>query len=199
MVKSKHIVAQDYTLTEADRASLLGHGAGVVWFTGLSGSGKSTIANVVANQMHEAGVLTYILDGDNVRSGLNTNLAFTDEDRTENIRRVAEVARLICQAGVVVLGAFISPFAKDRDRISEIVGDDYYFEVFVKTSLEVCEERDVKGLYQKARAGLIPNFTGIDSVYEIPTKPDYVADTEIMTLERIGQEISDLLLEKYKN
>jgi adenylylsulfate kinase len=199
MVKSKHIIAQDYTITVGDRSDLLGHESGVVWFTGLSGSGKSTIANVVAKQLHKAGILTYVLDGDNVRSGLNSNLAFTDEDRTENIRRVAEVGRLMSEAGVVVLGAFISPFEKDRNRIREIVGNKYYFEVFVKASLKVCEERDVKGLYQKARKGLIPNFTGIDSPYEIPASPNYVANTETMTLQRIGQEISEILLEKYKN
>jgi adenylyl-sulfate kinase len=199
MAKSKHIVAQDYAITLSDRSSLLGHKSGVIWFTGLSGSGKSTIANVVAKQLNDAGILTYVLDGDNVRSGLNANLAFTDEDRTENIRRVAEVARLMFEAGVVVLGAFISPFERDRDRIREIVGAEHYFEVFVKASLEICEKRDVKGLYQKARSGLIPNFTGIDSPYEIPTQPHYVANTETMTLQKIGQEISEILLEKYKN
>ena len=199
MAKSKHIIAQEYTIDINDRSNLLGHGSGVVWFTGLSGSGKSTIANVVAKQLYKHGILTYVLDGDNVRSGLNSNLTFTDEDRSENIRRVAEVARLMSQAGVVVLGAFISPFEKDRDRIREIVGIDQYFEVFVKTSLEVCEQRDIKGLYKKARAGLIPNFTGIDSPYEIPSQPNYVANTEVASLQSIAQEISEILLKKYKD
>lgn len=199
MAKSKHIIAQEYTIDINDRSNLLGHGSGVVWFTGLSGSGKSTIANVVAKQLYKHGILTYVLDGDNVRSGLNSNLTFTDEDRSENIRRVAEVARLMSQAGVVVLGAFISPFEKDRDRIREIVGIDQYFEVFVKTSLEVCEQRDIKGLYKKARAGLIPNFTGIDSPYEIPSQPNYIANTEVASLQSIAQEISEILLKKYKD
>jgi adenylyl-sulfate kinase len=199
MPKSKHIVEQAYSLDTEARSRLLEHRSGVVWFTGLSGSGKSTIANAVEQLLNAEGVLTYILDGDNVRSGLNANLGFSSEDRSENIRRVAEVARLMMLSGVVVFAAFITPFEKDRKRIREIIGSDDYYEIFVKASLEACELRDVKGLYKKAREGVIPDFTGIDSPYEIPDQPHHVAHTETANLEMIAKEISEILLKKYKS
>ena len=155
----------------------------LVWFTGLSGSGKSTLAVQLEAQLHELGFKTYLLDGDNIRAGLNKDLTFTDEGRIENIRRIGEVARLMLDAGVVVLSAFISPFQSDRDQVRQIIGDDNYVEVFVDAPLELCEQRDVKGLYKKARAGEVRNFTGIDSPYERPQHPDVVIETGSLTVD----------------
>jgi adenylyl-sulfate kinase len=155
----------------------------LIWFTGLSGSGKSTLAVQVEAALHAQGYKTYLLDGDNIRSGLNKDLAFTDEARVENIRRISEVCKLFLDAGVVLLSAFISPFQADRELVKRIVGNDNYIEVFVDTPLEICEQRDVKGLYKKARAGEVKNFTGISSPYEKPRNPDVVIPTAEMSVE----------------
>jgi adenylyl-sulfate kinase len=168
---------QKYTINRADRTLINKHKPCLIWFTGLSGSGKSTIANLLEKELHKQGVHTYTLDGDNLRRGLNKDLLFTKEDRIENLRRTAEVAKLFLDAGLVVIAAFISPYNKTREDIKAIVGSDYYIEVFVNTPLEVCEQRDVKGLYKKARAGTIKNFTGISAPFEIPTNPTIEVET----------------------
>lgn len=165
------------------RARLLNQKAKLIWFTGLSGSGKSTLAVQLEAALHAKGFKTYLLDGDNIRSGLNKDLTFTDEGRVENIRRIAEVSKLFLDAGVVLLSAFISPFEADREEVRHIVGAENYFEVFVDAPLEVCEQRDVKGLYRKARAGAVSNFTGISSPYERPAHPDLVIPTDRMGVE----------------
>lgn len=154
------------------REALLKQQSVLIWFTGLSGSGKSTLAIQLEAELYARGYKTYLLDGDNMRSGLNKDLSFTDEGREENIRRIGEVSKLFLDAGFVVLSAFISPFRADRDQVRSIVGSENHIEVFVDCPIEVCEERDVKGLYKKARAGVIKNFTGIDSPYERPENPD---------------------------
>lgn len=155
----------------------------MIWFTGLSGSGKSTLAVQLEAILFAKGYKTYLLDGDNIRAGINKDLSFTDGDRIENIRRIGEVSKLMLDAGIVVLSAFISPFQSDRDQVKEIVGAENYIEVFVDTPLEVCEQRDVKGLYKKARAGEIKNFTGIDSAYEIPKNPDIIIQTHLLSVD----------------
>jgi bifunctional enzyme CysN/CysC len=161
----------------------------VLWFTGLSGSGKSTIANLVEKKLHSLGRHTYLLDGDNVRQGLNKDLGFTDADRVENIRRVAEVARLMVDAGLVVLVSFISPFRSERRMARALVADGEFIEVFVDTPLEVAESRDPKGLYSKARRGELKHFTGVDSPYEVPEHPELRLDTTRLTAEECAQEI----------
>ena len=166
-----------------DRETLLQQNAKVIWFTGLSGSGKSTLAVQLESRLHALGYKTYLLDGDNIRAGLNADLDFTDEGRKENIRRIGEVSKLFLDAGVVVLSAFISPFEADRHQVRSIVGDDNFVEVFVDCPVEVCEQRDVKGLYKKARAGQLKNFTGIDSPYERPVKPDIAISTDQLTID----------------
>jgi adenylylsulfate kinase len=155
----------------------------LIWFTGLSGSGKSTLAVQLEAALHAQGFKTYLLDGDNIRSGLNKDLSFTDDARVENIRRISEVCKLFLDAGVVLLSAFISPFQSDRQQVKSIVGKENYIEVFVDAPLEVCEQRDVKGLYKKARAGEVKNFTGISSPYEKPSDPDVVIHTDRMSVE----------------
>lgn len=165
------ITKHNSTVTNNDRENLIGQKSIVIWLTGLSGSGKSTIANELANQFHKMGKLSYILDGDNIRLGLNKDLGFSDTDRKENIRRIAETAKLMSDAGVIVITAFISPFINEREIAKQIIGEDKFFEIFVNTPLELCESRDPKGLYKKARLGEIPMFTGIDSPYEQPINP----------------------------
>jgi adenylylsulfate kinase len=172
------------------RQQLLNQQPKVIWFTGLSGSGKSTLAVQLEAELHALGFKTYLLDGDNIRSGINKDLSFTDEGRIENIRRIGEVSKLFIDAGVIVLSAFISPFTADREHVKKIVGEENYMEVFVHAPLEVCEQRDVKGLYKKARAGEVKNFTGIDSPYEIPEQPDIVINTHEISLD---QSIATLL------
>jgi adenylylsulfate kinase len=166
-----HIHPTVFKITKELRAARLKQTPKLIWFTGLSGSGKSTLANAVETKLHEKGYHTYLLDGDNVRTGLNKDLSFSETDRIENIRRIGEVSNLLMDAGTVVLSAFISPFRKDRALIAELVGEANFLEIFVYCPIEVCEQRDVKGLYQKARKGLIKNFTGIDSPYEDPESP----------------------------
>ena len=171
--RASNVHRQNLDINRAARSSLNGHGSKVFWFTGLSGSGKSTIANEFAKLLHAQGIRTYILDGDNIRHGLNKDLGFTDADRVENIRRIAEVAKLMVDAGLVVLTAFISPFRAEREMARRLFEDGDFIEVFVDTPLEVCEARDAKGLYEKARRGELPNFTGIDSPYEAPVDPEF--------------------------
>ncbi|MEZ4874784.1 MAG: adenylyl-sulfate kinase [Flavobacteriaceae bacterium] len=178
-----NIIPHHFHIRKEDRNLQKKHKSLVVWFTGLSGSGKSTLANALEKKMMEKGMHTYILDGDNVRKGLNSNLSFSPEDRTENIRRIAEVAHLMVDAGLVVLSAFVSPYRKDREAVKSIVGEDYFVEVFVNTPLEACEKRDVKGLYAKARAGEIKDFTGINAPYEAPLSPTVAIDTTVTSVE----------------
>lgn len=173
------------------RRDLNGHGSGVIWLTGLSGAGKSTIANALERRLHAAGIRTYLLDGDNVRHGLNKDLGFTAADRVENIRRVAEVARLMVDAGIVVIAAFISPFRAEREMARSLFEPQDFCEVHVDTPLHVAEARDVKGLYRKARSGLLKNFTGIDSPYEAPLTPDLRIDTALTSAEQSAQMICD--------
>lgn len=189
---SQNIVPSESQVTAAERAANLGHEGCTVWFTGLSGSGKSTLAFAVERALIERGVAAYVLDGDNIRFGLNRDLGFGPEDRTENIRRIGEVCRLFQDAGVVVLTAFISPYAADRDRVRGLHPDGRFIEVFVDTPLELCERRDVKGLYAKARAGEIQEFSGISAPYEPPKNPEIRIDTT-RPLEACVQEIVDRL------
>lgn len=170
-------------VSTAQREVLMNQKARLIWFTGLSGSGKSTLAVQLEAALHAKGFKTYLLDGDNIRSGLNKDLSFTDEGRVENIRRISEVCKLFLDAGVVLLSAFISPFQADRELVKSIVGPENYIEVFVNAPLEVCEQRDVKGLYKKARAGEVQNFTGISSPYERPLHPDVVIETDKVSVE----------------
>ena len=195
----KNIVRQEYNLSRSIREQRNGHKALLIWFTGLSGSGKSTLANAVEQKLHAAGVHTYTLDGDNVRHGLNKDLGFGAEDRTENIRRIAEVAHLMLDAGLVVLSAFVSPYRKDREGIKAIVGAKGFMEVFVDTPLEVCEQRDVKGLYAKARAGEIRDFTGISAPYEAPERPDLRIDTSVTGLDESAGLLTDLIMARINN
>jgi adenylylsulfate kinase len=198
MTEQKFIIPQDYHITKADRQKSFKHKSFVVWFTGLSGSGKSTLANLVEQRLHSLGCHTYILDGDNVRHGLNKDLGFDETSRQENIRRIGEVAKLMVDAGVIVLTAFISPFRSDRQLVRELLQADEYVEVFVNCPLEICEQRDVKGLYQKARAGMIKNFTGIDSPFEAPASPEVEVETNVLSLEesmeKVFQAIQDRLM-----
>jgi adenylylsulfate kinase len=165
----------------------------VVWFTGLSASGKSTIAHHLEKELFERGIRAYVLDGDNVRHGINSNLGFSREDRKENLRRIAEVARLFMDAGVVVLAAFISPYREDRAFVRDTVGADSFFEIFVKCPVDVCENRDPKGLYKKARAGVIKGYTGVDAPYEEPEQPDLALSTDELTVADSVQKVLDLL------
>ena len=174
--RAQNVHKQALSITRTDRERLNGHKGKVVWFTGLSGSGKSTLANALELELHRRGMRTYILDGDNIRQGLNKDLGFTDADRVENIRRIAEVAKLLMDAGMVVMTAFISPFKREREMARDLICADHFVEVYVSTSLEVCEKRDVKGLYKLARGGKIPNMTGVNSAYEPPEQPTFTIE-----------------------
>jgi len=185
----KNIILHDYRITCDDRRKLNKHNSFLIWVTGLSGSGKSTIANELQNTLHKKGIKTYILDGDNIRNGINYNLSFSPEDRAENNRRIAEISKLFIDAGIVVIAAFISPYQKDRKEVKNIVSPSNFVEVFVNTSLEECEKRDVKGLYKKARNGEIKNFTGISAPYEAPQNPDVEIKTEEETVEESVHKI----------
>ncbi|HLP32885.1 MAG TPA: adenylyl-sulfate kinase [Bacteroidia bacterium] len=175
------------------REQLNGHRSLCIWFTGLSGSGKSTLANAVMQKLHNQNIHTYLLDGDNTRLGLNKDLGFSDADRVENIRRVGEVCKLMTDAGLVVLSAFISPFQSDRELVRESIGSDKFVEVYVECSLETCEARDPKGLYKKVRAGEISKFTGIDSPYESPLNPKLTILTENNNLEDSVKQVIDYI------
>jgi adenylylsulfate kinase len=182
-MKSSNVVWHTATISRSDRESQNGHKSVILWFTGLSGAGKSTLAHAVETRLFEMGSSTYVIDGDNVRHGLCGDLGFSAEDRTENIRRVGEVAKLFTEAGIIVLTAFISPFRADRDRVRQMVKEGEFLEIYCKADLSVCEERDVKGLYKKARAGEIPEFTGISSPYEAPEAAEIEVETGAKSLD----------------
>ena len=191
----KNIIKHNYQVNRENRRSLNKQNSFLIWFTGLSGSGKSTIANALEYKLYQEGYKTYALDGDNIRKGINKDLTFSPENRTENIRRIAEVANLMVDAGLIVLAAFVSPYKKDRNNIENIVGKDNFVEIFVNTSLEECEKRDVKGLYKKARAGEIKDFTGVNAPYEAPETPTI----EIITDNKTVEESVELIYNKIKN
>lgn len=194
----ENIIRHDYAISRLDRENRLGQRAFLMWFTGLSGSGKSTIANALEQRLHHEGFQTYALDGDNIRKGINNDLTFSPEDRTENIRRIAEIARLFVDAGVIVFAAFVSPYQKDRENVRNILGNDNFVEIFVNTSLEECEKRDVKGLYKKARAGEIKDFTGVNAPYEAPAHPDVEVITDGLSLEESVDKVYAQIKEKLK-
>jgi len=189
----ENIIPHSYQVSVEDRRKLNNHNSFLIWFTGLSGSGKSTIANLVEQELYKKGIKTYTLDGDNIRKGINNDLTFAPEDRTENIRRIAEIASLMVDAGTVVLAAFVSPYKKDRINIKNVVKDVNFVEIFINTSVEECERRDVKGLYKKARAGEIKNMTGISSPYEAPENPDIEIKTEEVTVEEAVLKIMNYI------
>ena len=181
-------------MTRSDKEQLLGQRGVLVWFTGLSGSGKSTVALGVERELHKRGILCRILDGDNIRSGINKNLGFSADDRKENIRRIAEIGKLFVDTGVVTLSAFISPTNESRRMASGIIGADDFKEVYVSTPLEVCEQRDVKGLYARARRGEIKDFTGVSAPFEVPEHPALTLDTSVLTLEESVNKVLELIL-----
>jgi adenylylsulfate kinase len=190
---STNVVWHHATVTRERREAQNGHKSCVLWFTGLSGAGKSTLAHAVEEQLYQLGCRTFVLDGDNVRHGLSSNLGFSEDDRRENIRRIGEAAKLMMEAGVIAMTAFISPFRADREAVRNLVPHGDFFEVYCKAALETCEARDVKGLYKKARAGEIKNYTGIDSPYEAPEKPELVVDTDALSIEQSVNEVLKLL------
>jgi len=193
-----NLVWHPATVTRADRERMNGQRAMLLWFTGLSGAGKSSIAHALEEALHQGGRRTFVLDGDNVRHGLCADLGFSPEDRRENLRRIADLARLFLEAGVITLSAFISPMVADRALVKSIVGPENFLEVFVACPLEVCEERDVKGLYRRARAGEIAEFTGISAPYEAPQAPDLLLDTSTLSLEECVARVLDLLAARSK-
>ena len=189
----KNISWHDSIITKTERREQNGHSSFVLWFTGLSGSGKSTLANAVSKVMFDRQIRSYLLDGDNVRFGLNQDLGFSAEDRTENIRRIGEVAKLFVESGQVVLTAFISPFEKDRNQVRQLLEKKEFVEIFVKCPIEECEKRDPKGQYLKARMGKIAGFTGIDSPYEEPVKPELIIETDKYSLEQCVAQVMTYL------
>ena len=184
----------DRMLTRADKEKLLGQRGAMIWFTGLSGSGKSTIAIALERELHQRGILCRILDGDNIRSGINNNLGFSEADRVENIRRIAEVSKLFIDTGIVTIAAFISPNNDIREMAASIIGKEDFLEIYVSTPLEECERRDVKGLYAKARRGEIKNFTGISAPFEAPVHPALTLDTSLLSLEESVNRLLELVL-----
>lgn len=192
-------VFHTYNITRKDREKSLNQRSFVLWFTGLSGSGKSTLANAVEQQLFKSGLKTYTLDGDNIRQGINKGLTFTAEDRAENLRRIAEVAKLFVDSGQICLAAFVSPTIKDRKLVKDIIGEDDFIEIFVDTPLEVCEKRDVKGLYAKARKGEIKNFTGISAPYEKPENPQLRVKTEDKSIKESAKEVFDYIKTNLQN
>ena len=193
MTEQKFIIPHEQIIVKENRQQQNGHRSVILWFTGLSGAGKSTLANRVQEILFEDDIKTYLLDGDNVRMGLNSGLGFSAEDRKENIRRIGEVAKLFVDAGVLVMTAFISPYKEDRDMVRSIVEKNEFVEIFCDASLEVCEQRDTKGLYAKARAGEIKNFTGIDDPYEAPENAELVVATGTLSLEESAEQVVQYL------
>jgi adenylylsulfate kinase len=194
--KSTNTVWHHATVTRKDRENLHKHKSAVLWFTGLSGSGKSTMAHAVEDRLHKSGVTTFVLDGDNVRHGLCSDLGFSNADRIENIRRIGEVAKLLTESGVITLTAFISPFKEDRNAARKLLPHGDFLEIYCHCPIEVCEERDVKGLYKKARSGEIPFFTGIGSPYEEPEKPELVVNTHEKSLEESVNSVIQLMTQR---
>ena len=182
-MKSSNVIYHHASVTRQRRNKLNEHRSVVLWFTGLSGSGKSTLAHALEEKLYQKGCRTFVLDGDNVRHGLNSNLDFSESGRTENIRRISEVSKLMLESGLIVMTAFISPFNKDRNEARKLISSGDFIEIYCKASLEICENRDVKGLYKRARAGEIKNYTGIDSPYETPENPELIIDTDNQGLE----------------
>ncbi len=195
MTKSENVVWQEQAITRDHRQEQNGHKSFVVWFTGLSGSGKSTLASALESELHSLNCRSFVFDGDNVRHGLCGDLGFSEDDRKENIRRIAEMTRLFVEAGVIALTAFISPMRDDRRKVRDLIPEGDLVEVYCNCSLETCENRDVKGLYKKARAGLIKNYTGISSPYEAPENPEISVNTDALTIEEGTAQILDYLRE----
>jgi len=195
-ITTQHTVWHEPTIFRADREKLNGHKSAIIWFTGLSGSGKSTLAHAVEEELHKMRIHTFVLDGDNIRQGLCKDLGFSDKDRNENIRRIGEVSKLMLDAGIIVMTAFISPFRKDRQIARDLVEKGDFIEIYCKAPLDVCENRDPKGLYKKARAGLIPEFTGISSPYEEPLVPELTIGTESLSVEESVAKIIKYLTER---
>jgi adenylylsulfate kinase len=195
-VKSTNIKWHESTVSKEDREVMFKHKGVVIWYTGLSASGKSTLANAVEDSLHKMGCHSYVLDGDNVRHGLNKDLGFSPEDREENIRRIGEVAHLFAQAGIIVMTAFISPYRSDRDSARKLNKEGEFLEVYTRCSIEECEHRDPKELYKKARAGKIPEFTGISAPYEEPTNPEIIVDTDKLSIEESVDQVISYLREK---
>ena len=185
----RNVPWQSTSVSKSDRELLNGHRGAVLWFTGLSGSGKSTLSNALDKRLYDLGIRTYLLDGDNIRQGLNQDLGFSKADRTENIRRIAEVAKLFLETGMIVIVAFISPYQRDRQLAREIIGTENFLEIYVQCSLEECERRDPKGLYVKARRGEISHFTGVTDPYEGPENPEIIARTEDESAEEATERI----------
>ena len=194
MKEEINITWHNQNIKKEERTILLKQKPCVLWFTGLSGSGKSTIANAVEQKLYDMKIKTYLLDGDNIRHGLNKDLGFSEIDRIENIRRIGEVTKLFVDAGLIILTAFISPFKSDRKTVRSLFNYDEFIEIFVNTSLDICEQRDTKGLYNKARNGAIKNFTGIDSPYEIPDTEEININTDILTVEKCSDKIIEYLI-----
>ncbi len=187
--KATNVTYHAHTITRDDRWKLMGHKGCILWFTGLSACGKSTIANAVDSKLYDTGVHSFVLDGDNIRMGLNKNLGFSAEDRAENIRRIGEVAKLFADAGIITSTAFISPYLADRDKVRALMGQGGFIEIHVDASVETCEARDPKGLYKKARAGEIKNFTGISDPYEAPVNPELVLDSNTKGIDELSNEV----------
>ena len=195
-MKSPNVIYHQASVTRERRNQSNNHQSVVLWFTGLSGSGKSTLAHVLEEKLFNKGCKTLVLDGDNVRHGLNSNLDFSDDDRKENIRRIGEVAKLMLESGLIVMTAFISPFREDRAAVRNLISNNDFIEIYCKASLKTCEARDVKGLYKRARAGEIKNYTGIDSPYEAPENPELIIDTDKETLDESVSRIYSFLERK---
>ena len=195
-MKSPNVIYHQASVTRERRNQSNNHQSVVLWFTGLSGSGKSTLAHVLEEKLFNKGCKTLVLDGDNVRHGLNSNLDFSDDDRKENIRRIGEVAKLMLESGLIVMTAFISPFREDRVAVRNLISNSDFIEIYCKASLKTCEARDVKGLYKRARGGEIKNYTGIDSPYEAPENPELIIDTDKETLDESVSKIYSLLERK---
>lgn len=195
---TENVHQQAYNISNKQRAQQKHQKPLMIWLTGLSGSGKSTIANQLDVSLHQKGFHTFCLDGDNIRKGINNNLGFSEEDRNENLRRVAEIGKLMLDAGLICIGAFISPMKKDRELVKQIIGEQRFFEIYVDTSLKVCEERDVKGLYAKARRGEIKDFTGINAPYEQPEEPNLIIKTEELSVDAAVMEIVKIVENRIK-
>jgi adenylylsulfate kinase len=193
---NRFVIKHDSSIKRSDRNRLNNHKSGIIWFTGLSAAGKSTIAHLVERELFKQSIRTYVLDGDNVRHGINSDLGFSREERRENLRRIVEISKLFVDAGIFVLAAFISPYQDDRDYVRKQLENDNFLEIYVKCSLKECEKRDPKGQYRKARSGIIKDYTGVSSPYEEPERPDLVIDTEKLSLEDSVKETINFLHEK---